>query len=457
MTTKAWEGYLTDHLEVNQNDLVELLRIPSISTDAEHAGDVQRAAEWVAARLKKAGVPEVEIAEKTGHPLVIGHWTVDPAKPTALIYGHYDVQPAVPLELWETPPFEPAVRDGKLYARGASDMKANLLTTIHAIEALGVTAGGPPINVVFFFEGEEEIGSPGLDEWVKANAEKLACDFVLSADSGMDGPDKPVLVTALKGISGCQIDIRTGATDLHSGAYGAAVPNANQVMAKLAASFHTPDGKIAVEGFYNDVVPLTDEDRADIAHGEPAQLDTIAKSGVYTTWGEAGYTETERVAARPTLDINGLWGGFTGEGAKTVTPAEAHLKLTCRLVPNQNPVEIIDLIRAHVEKHIYPGTQFSITPLNGMAYPFGIGKDHPAMVRTREVLKELYGNDPVYVRVGASVPVTGIFQQILNADTVELGFSQPGSGAHAPNEWWRVDDLLLGQRVYCAVLEALGE
>jgi acetylornithine deacetylase/succinyl-diaminopimelate desuccinylase-like protein len=457
MTTRAWETYLAEHLDANQNDLVELLRIPSISTDPAHAGDVRRAAEWVAERLKKAGVPEVEIAKKTGHPVVLGRWTVDPAKPTALIYGHYDVQPAVPLELWETPPFEPTVRDGKLYARGASDMKANLLTTIHAIEALGATAGGPPINVIFFFEGEEEIGSPGLDAWVKANADRIACDYVLSADSGMDGPDKPVLVTALKGISGCQIDIRTGATDLHSGGYGAAVPNANQVIGKLAASFHTADGKIAIDGFYDDVMPLTSEDRADIALGEPGQLDTIAKAGVYTTWGEAGYTETERVAARPTLDINGLWGGFTGEGAKTVTPCEAHLKLTCRLVPKQDPTKIIELIRAHVERHIYPGTQFTITPLNGMAYPFGISKDHPAMARTREVLKELYGNDPVYVRVGASVPVTGIFQQILEADTVELGFSQPGSGAHAPNEWWRVDDLLLGQRVYCATLEALGE
>lgn len=457
MTTRPWETYLVEHLAANQNDLVELLRIPSISTDPEHAGNVRHAAEWVAERLKRAGVPEVEIAEKTGHPLVISRWTVDPAKPTALIYGHYDVQPAVPLELWETPPFEPTVRDGKLYARGASDMKGNLLTAVQAIEALGATAGKPPINVVFFFEGEEEIGSPGLDEWVKANAEKLACDFVLSADSGMDGPNQPVLVTALKGISGCQIDIRTGATDLHSGGYGAAVPNANQVMAKLAASFHTADGKVAVDGFYDEVVPLTDEDRADIAHGAPGLLDMVAKSGVYTTWGEAGYTETERTSSRPTLDINGLWGGFTGEGAKTVTPAEAHVKLTCRLVPNQDPVKIIELIRAHVEKHIYLGTQFAITPLNGMAYPFGISKDHPAMVRTREVLKELYSNDPVYVRVGASVPVTGIFQQILKADTVELGFSQPGSGAHAPNEWWRVDDLLLGQRVYCAVLEALAE
>jgi acetylornithine deacetylase/succinyl-diaminopimelate desuccinylase-like protein len=457
MSTPAWESYLADHLAANQQDLVDLLRIPSISTDPEHAGDVRRAAEWVAERMRKAGVPEVEITDKPGHPVVLGRWTVDPSKPTALIYGHYDVQPAVPLELWDSPPFEPTERDGKLYARGSSDMKANLLTTIHAIEALGATAGGPPINVIFFFEGEEEIGSPGLDTWVKANADRLACDFVLSADSGMDSPTQPILAVALKGIIGCQIDIRTGATDLHSGGYGAAVPNANQVMAKLAASFHTADGQVAIDGYYDRVVPLTAEDRADIALGAPALLDMVEKSGVFTTWGEAGYTEVERTSARPTLDINGLWGGFTGDGAKTVTPCEAHLKLTCRLVPNQDPEQIIDLIRAHVAKHILPGVQFTITPLNGMAYPFAISKDHPAMVRAHAVLKSLYGNDPVYVRVGASVPVTGIFQQILHADTVELGFSQPGSGAHAPNEWWRIDDLLLGQRVYCATLEALAE
>jgi len=456
MPEQAWEAYLAANEQAYLDELIEFLRIPSISTDPEHKDDVRAAAEWVAARMKKAGIPEVEIVESGGHPNVIGRWNAGADKPTVLIYGHYDVQPAVPLELWETPPFEPTIREGRLYARGSSDMKANLLTTLHAVEALGITEGGPPVNVIFFFEGEEEIGSANLPAFVAANQERLRCDVVLSADSGMDGPNSPVLVTALKGVVGCQIDVKSGDTDLHSGGYGASVPNANQVLAQLAASFHTAGGQVAIEGFYDEVVPLTERDRADIAIGDAALDAFIDGSGAYTTWGEAGYTKTERVFARPTLDLNGVWGGFTGQGEKTVTPCEAHLKLTCRLVPDQDPDRILDLIRAHVEKHLYPGVTYTLTPLNGAAYPFAIDRDHPAMVKTGAVLTEIYGAEPMFVRVGASVPVTGIFQRTLAADTVELGFSQPGSGAHAPNEWWRVADLALGSRVYCAVLKALA-
>ena len=457
MSDQNWEAYLAANEQAYLDELIEFLRIPSISTDPEHKDDVRAAAEWVAARMRKAGIPEVEIAESGGHPNVIGRWDAGAGKPTVLIYGHYDVQPAVPLELWETPPFEPTIRGDRLYARGSSDMKANLLTTLHAIEALGVTEGGPPVNVIFFFEGEEEIGSATLPAFVEANKERFRCDVVLSADSGMDGPNSPVLVTALKGVVGCQIDVKTGDTDLHSGGFGASVPNANQVIAQLAATFHTADGQVAIKGFYDDVIALTDRDRADIAMGDDSLRAMIEDSGVYTTWGEAGYSETERVFARPTLDLNGLWGGFTGNGAKTVTPCEAHLKLTCRLVPDQDPDRILDLIRSHVETHLYPGVKYTLIPLNGAAFPFAIDRDHPAMVKTGEVLKAIYGADPLYVRVGASVPVTGIFQRTLNADTVELGFSQPGSGAHAPNEWWRIADLPLGSRVYCSVLKALAE
>jgi acetylornithine deacetylase/succinyl-diaminopimelate desuccinylase-like protein len=456
MTERAWETHLAAHEAEYLDEVLDLLRIPSISTGPEHRDDVRRAAEWVADRMRRAGIPEVEIAPSDGHPIVLGRWMVGENRPTVMIYGHYDVQPAVPLELWRTPPFEPTIVDGRIYARGASDMKANLLSAIQAIEALRATAGAPPVNVIFFFEGEEETGSPNLPPFVAANRDRLKCDVVLSADSMMDGPDKPVLVTALKGIIGCQIDLRTGETDLHSGGYGAAVLNAAQVAGRLAASFHNSDGTVAINGFYDAVLPLTELDRADIALGAENLDGMIASSGVYTRWGEAGYTDTERVYARPTLDLNGMWSGFTGEGAKTVTPCEAHIKLTCRLVPDQDPDAVLDLIRAHVERHIPAGVQATITPLNGAAYPFAISRDHPAMLKTGAVLKELYGVEPTHVRVGASIPVTGIFQRELGADTVELGFSQPGSGAHAPNEWYRLDDLALGRRAYCAVLEALA-
>jgi acetylornithine deacetylase/succinyl-diaminopimelate desuccinylase-like protein len=453
---RAWEAHLAANEAGWLEEVLELLRIPSISTDPAHRDDVRRAAEWVAARMRRAGIPEVEVTSGEGHPVVLGRWIVGDDLPTVMIYGHYDVQPATPLKLWRTPPFEPAIVDGRIYARGASDMKANLLSAIQAIEALAATAGAPPVNVIFFFEGEEETGSPTLPPFVAANRERLKCDVVLSADSMMDGPDRPVLVTALKGIVGCQIDIRTGETDLHSGGYGAAVLNAAQVALRLAASFHAPDGSVAIDGFQDRVVPLTDQDRAEIERGADNLEEMIAGSGVFTRWGEPDYSETERVYARSTLDINGIWSGYTGDGAKTVTPCEAHIKLTCRLVPDQDPDEVLVLIRSHVERQLPAGVRVTITPLNGAAFPFAISRDHPAMVKTGKVLREIYGVDPLPVRVGASIPVTGLFQRELGADTVELGFSQPGSGAHAPNEWYRLDDLTIGRRTYCAVLEELA-
>jgi acetylornithine deacetylase/succinyl-diaminopimelate desuccinylase-like protein len=453
----AWEAYLAEREQAYFEELLAFLRIPSISTDPAHNEETAAAAEWVADRMRQAGVPEVEVVRGTGHPIVTGSWLVDPAKPRVLIYGHYDVQPAEPLELWETPPFEPAVRDGRIYARGAGDMKANLLSVIHAVEAFAKTTGKPPVNLIFLFEGEEEIGSPNLPAYVESAKERLACDVVMSADAGVSGPNLPSLTVALKGLGGCQIDIRTGESDLHSGMYGATVPNANQVAAQLAATFHTEDGKVAVEGFYDKVIPLTAQDREDIGKAAAEETPVLEESRAYALWGEAGYTEYERIYARPTLDINGMWGGFTGEGSKTVTPCEAHIKITCRLVPDQDPLEIVDLVRAHVEKHILPGVKFDVKRLPGLAYPFVLKRDNPALQKAAAVMTELYGREPIYVRAGGSVPITAVFQKVLGADTVSYAFAQSGSNAHAPNEWFRVDDLALGRKGNCMYFEALGE
>ena len=452
----AWRDYLAENESAWYEEVLELLRIPSISTDPERASDVAATAEWVAARMKKAGIPEVEIVAGPGHPLVTGQWIV-PNKPRVLIYGHYDVQPVEPLELWISPPFEPTVRDGKIYARGSGDMKANLLNVLHAVEAFAKTDGEPPVSLIFLFEGEEEIGSPNLPAYVEANKEKLACDVVVSADGGVAGPDVPSLTVGLKGLAGCQIDIKTGERDMHSGMYGAMVANANQVAAKLAASFHTADGAVAIEGFYDTVVPLNDDDEREIARASAEETPILEESGAFAYWGEAEYTPAERAYARPTVDINGMWGGFTGEGGKTVTPAEAHIKVTCRLVPDQDPLEIVKLIEAHVAKHITPGTKFVVKPNEGLAYPFRVRQDLPALQKAAQALEEMYGREPIYTRSGGSVPLTAVFQRVLGADTVSYAFALAGSGAHAPNEWFRVEDLAKGRIGNCRLFELLGE
>jgi acetylornithine deacetylase/succinyl-diaminopimelate desuccinylase-like protein len=451
----------SDFFQTNEdrflNEIIEVLRIPSVSTDPVHKGDLVAMAEWIVERMTRIGVPTVELVETAGHPIVEGRWTVDEARKTLLVYGHYDVQPVDPIELWESGPFDADIRDGKIFARGSADMKINLVTFLQALDAIVTEQGQPPLNLVFLFEGEEEIGSSNLKRFLVDNADRLACDAVLSLDSGFPAVGVPGFFVALKGGAGGQIDLRTGETDLHSGGYGAAVPNANQLMAKLAATFHTPDGKVAIEGFYDRVIDMTDADRAEIAYSASVMQDVREEAGVYTLWGEEGYAPYERIGARPTLDINGMWGGFTGEGAKTVTPCEAHLKLTCRLVPNQDPDEINELIKAHIAKHIPEGVQATYNARLSMSGAYSIPRDNWALQRAASVMSDVYGIPPVFFRTGGSVPITHVFKQALGAETVSLGFFQPGSPIHAPNEWFRLEDIPMARMSYAAVLDALGE
>ncbi|MBA2470511.1 MAG: dipeptidase [Chloroflexia bacterium] len=457
MSTADWKALLAAREDDHLQELVDLLRIPSVSTDPARASDVTATAGVVKNRLLTAGVPVVDIMPTPLHPVVIGEWLVGQDKPTVLIYGHYDVQPEEPVELWETPAFEPAIRDGKIYARGSSDMKGNLLTAIQGVEAVAAANGGqPPVNVKFIFEGEEEIGSPNLREVVRNNRERLAADAVLSADGGQFGSDTPSLTVGLKGLGGCQVNLRTANTDLHSGMFGAKVPNAVQAMVQLAATFHDKDGRIAVAGFYDPVVDLTDEERAEIAL--VAEDDEALKTtlGIDSLWGEPGWTAREREWGRPTLDLNGIWGGFQGDGIKTVTPSEAHLKVTCRLVPNQTPEGVVDLIRTHVERHRPPGSMVEVVRLPGSATPFAVDRSNPVHKAAEAVLTELFGKPPVITRSGGTIPATGIFQDELGIDTVGYAWAMPGSGAHAPNEWYRVEDYFRGRVAYAALLEHLG-
>lgn len=448
------QNYLDAHRSEHFQEFLELLRIPSVSTTPETAGEVRRCAEWVANRLTRAGVPTVELIETAGHPVVYGTWLNAPGKPTLLIYGHYDVQPADPLDLWESPPFEPTIRDGLIYARGAADMKSNLITVIQAIEALARVHGEPPVNLTFFFEGEEEIGSPHARAVIEANKHRLAAQGVLSCDGGMESPTQAGLLVALKGMTGMQIDLRTSTTDLHSGMYGATVPNALQAMAKLAATFHHDDGRVAVHGFYDDVVELTPQERAELNTHPQTEAELLEEAGVTSTWGEPGYTAIERQGARPTIDFNGLWGGFQGEGTKTVTPAEAHLKITSRLVPRQEPARIAELIRQHVLANTPEGAEVTFSSVEKGARAYVVPRDNELQRVAERVLTEHYGSAPLIVRSGGSVPITATFKDVLGLETVTIGFGLPGSKVHAPNEWFREADFDRARTVYAAYLGA---
>jgi acetylornithine deacetylase/succinyl-diaminopimelate desuccinylase-like protein len=448
------QEYFDAHRDAHFQEFLELLRIPSVSTTPETAGDVRRCAEWVMNRMTRAGVPDVELIETDGHPIVYGEWLEAPEKPTILVYGHYDVQPADPLDLWETPPFEPTIRDGLIYARGAADMKSNLITVIQAVEALAAVHGAPPVNLIFFFEGEEEIGSPHARVAIEANKDRLAAQGVLSCDGGMESPTQAGLLVALKGMTGMQIDLRTSSTDLHSGMYGATVPNALQAMAKLAATFHHEDGRVAVEGFYDDVVELTGQERAELNSHPQTESELLEEAGVSATWGEPGFTAIERQGSRPTIDFNGLWGGFQGAGTKTVTPAQAHLKVTSRLVPRQDPARIAELIRQHALANAPDGAEVTFSHVERGAPAYSIPRDNALQATAEQVLTEQYGSKPLIVRSGGSVPITATFKDVLGLETVTIGFGLPGSKVHAPNEWFREADFDRARTVYAAYLGA---
>ena len=453
----TWETYLVEQQPRYQEELLQLLRIPSVSALPEHAGDVQEAAHWVANRLAAAGLEQVHILPTAGHPVVFGEWTHAPGKPTVMIYGHFDTQPADPLELWTSPPFLPEIRDDRVYARGASDDKGNMLIPILAVEALLKTEGALPINVKFFLEGQEEIGSPQLAALIASQKDRLSCDLVLSADGGQYAEDQPALLVAFKGLAGVQIDVRGARTDLHSGVYGGAVSNPIHALVHILDSMRSPEGKILVDGFYDEVVPLSAEDRAAIAaipFDEQAYQESI---GVDALLPEPGYTPQEHLAARPTLEVNGIWGGFQGEGIKTVLPHEAHAKITCRLVPDQDPATIVELLTRHVERNTPAGVRTTVRPLPGAAKPYLISVDHWGNQAAAAVLTELYGKTPYITRLGGSIPVCGLFLRELGAYTVNFAFGLMDEQIHAPDEFLRLSSFRRGPLAYGRLLHRLGQ
>jgi acetylornithine deacetylase/succinyl-diaminopimelate desuccinylase-like protein len=451
-----WQDYLTNNQRRYEGELIEFLTIPSISALSAHAADVRRAGEWVARRLTVAGMQNVEIMETGGHPVVYADWLHAPGKPTILIYGHFDTQPVDPVELWDSPPFTPVVKEGRVYARGASDDKGNMLAPILALEALRQTTGGLPVNVKCFFEGQEEIGSPTLPPFISANRDKFACDFVVSADGGQWTEDQPAIALAFKGLCALQIDVTGPSHDVHSGGYGGAIQNPIHALVQLLDSMRGADGRILVDGFYDSVRPLSTEDRAQIAAVPFDEGEYKERLGIAETFGEAGYSTLERAWGRPTLELNGIWGGFSGEGAKTVLPSQAHAKITCRLVANQDPGQIARLIERHVASHTPPGVNIAVTIQESGAYPYLMPVDHPGNQAAREVHLKLYGKEPLYVRSGGTIPVCSMFLDSLGVYTLNFGFGLNDERIHSPNEFFRLASFVRGQVGYCMLLEQLS-
>ncbi|HEX6289387.1 MAG TPA: dipeptidase [Herpetosiphonaceae bacterium] len=451
------ETYLHAQQARYLDELLEFLRIPSISSLPEHAGDVERAAAWVAGRMSAAGIEHVQIFPTGGHPVVYGDWLHAAGKPTILIYGHFDTQPVDPLALWTSPPFEPVVRDGRVYARGASDDKGNMLVPILVVEALLASEGSLPVNLKFLFEGQEEIGSPQIPAFVAAHRELLACDLAVSADGGQWSETEPAILLGLRGGCAIQIDVQGAVSDLHSGEYGGAIQNPLHALVRILDTMRSPDGKILVEGFYDDVAELSDAERAAVAAVPFDEQEYCRKLGIDALYGEPGYTTRERTWTRPTLEINGIYGGFQGEGVKTVLPNEAHAKITCRLVPNQDPTTIAQRVIDHVHKHAPQGVRVQAQQQPFRAYPYLMPADHPGNEAARSVLIELYGREPYYVRSGGSIPIMMVFLNDLGVYTVNFAFALPDEQMHAPDEFFRLSSFESGQRAYIRLLHRLAD
>ncbi len=437
-------------------DYLEFLRIPSISTLPAHAADCRRAAEFLAERMRRAGLEHVEVAETAGHPVVYGDWLHAEGAPTVLVYGHYDVQPVDPLDLWLKPPFDPRVEDGRVYARGAADDKSNVHLQVEAVRAWLANGGRLPVNLKFVIEGEEESGSVHLGQWLADNRDRLAADLAVVSDTGFFDGNVPAITVGLRGIMYAQVDVSGPATDLHSGGFGGIVRNPATVLCEIVGGLHDADGRVNVPGFYDDVRDLSERDRAELARlpfDEEACRESI---GVDELWGEVGYTTLERRGARPTLEVNGIWGGFQGEGAKTIIPAHAHAKISCRLVPDQDPDRVFALVRDRILALAPEGVRVDVTYVHGGS-PSLTPTDDPGTRAAATSIRDVFGADPVYIREGGSVPVTASFESILGLPVVLLGFMPPDDHAHAPNESMRLDNYEQGTRTMTRYWEALAE
>ncbi|GAB2686845.1 dipeptidase [Mucilaginibacter koreensis] len=427
---------IKNYVEANKqrmlDELFDLLRFPSVSADPKYKADVLKAADYVAARLKDAGAENVEVCQTAGYPIVYGEKIIDQSKPTVLVYGHYDVQPPDPLDLWVSPPFEPTIRDGKIYARGACDDKGQFYMHIKAFELMMQT-NTLSCNVKFMIEGEEEVGSDNLGTFVKENKNRLKADVVLISDTSMLSMKNPSLETGLRGLSYLEVEVTGPNRDLHSGVYGGAVANPATILAKLIASLHDENNHIAIPGFYDDVIELSQQER-DALNAAPYNEEEYKQDlDINDVWGEKGYSTLERTGTRPTLEVNGIWGGYIGEGAKTVLPSKANAKISMRLVPNQSSQKITQLFTEHFTKIAPPYIKVKVTPHHG-GEPVVTPTDSVAYRAAQQAITESFGKEPIPTRGGGSIPIVALFEAELGIKTVLMGFGLDSDALHSPNE-----------------------
>lgn len=436
------KAYIEENKEKILDELFGLIRIPSISSQSDHKADMVKAAEYIKDAILKAGADRAEVMPSKGNPVVFGEKIVDPAAPTVLIYAHYDVMPVDPIELWKSSPFEPVIRDGKVYARGANDDKGQMFVQLKAFEYL-VKSGQLKTNVKFMIEGEEEIGSPSLEAWAKEHKTLVAADVILVSDTGMIAENVPTITQGLRGLAYMEVEVTGPNRDLHSGLFGGAVANPINVLSKMIASCMDDNGHITIPGFYDDVKEVSAEDRAMLAKA-PFNLDTYKKAlDIEEVQGEAGYSTNERTGIRPSLDVNGIWGGYTGEGSKTVTPSKAFAKISMRLVPDQDYHKISDLFKAHFEAIAPKSVKVKVTAHHG-GFPYVAPSDHLGYIAASKAYVDVYGEQPIPVRSGGSIPIITTFERVLGLKSILMGFGLEEDAIHSPNESFSLNRLFKG-------------
>lgn len=434
--------YIEEHKERFIEELVELLKIPSVSADPAYKNEVKACANEVMSSLVAAGADHVEICETAGHPIVYGEKIIDENLPTILVYGHYDVQPADPVELWDSPPFEPVIKDGKIYARGSADDKGQMFMHVKAFEIM-MRNDALPCNVKFMIEGEEEVGSVNLGLFVKENKEKLAADVIVISDTSIIANDVPSITVGLRGLSYVEVEVQGPNKDLHSGVYGGAVDNPINVLCDMISQMKDQDGHITIDGFYDDVEIVSDADRAEMAKAPFDENEFKKGLGINATRSEKGYSAPEGSSIRPTLDVNGIWGGYIGEGAKTVLPAKASAKISMRLVPYQEPAKITNLFKEYFERIAPPSVKVKVTPHHG-GDPLVIPIDFPGYRAASNAMEETFGKTPIPVRGGGSIPIVALFEKELGLKSILMGFGLDSDDIHSPNEHYGVFNYLKG-------------
>jgi len=449
-----YETYFKEHREEQLDELKQWLTIPSISALSAHKEDILTAAHWLLDTLKCAGLENIELHPTAGHPVIYADYLHAPGKPTILVYGHYDVQPVDPLNLWTTPPFEPQIRDGKLYARGATDDKGQVFVHIKALEAILKQEGTLPVNIKLCIEGEEEIGSANLPPFLEANKEKLAADAVLVSDTSLLERGRPAICIGLRGLCSLEVVVSTASTDLHSGSFGGGVPNALHALVSLMSSLHDDKGRVTVEGFYKGVPELSPLMREEFAKQGVDEEKIRENLGLEALYGEQGFTFVERVGARPTLELNGIYGGFQGEGSKTVIPKEAHAKITCRLVGDQDPQHILDAIEAHLKANIQTGAKLQVKQME-KARAFNIDPSDPILQTAADAYGKVYGTRALFTKDGGSIPIMESFARVLEAPVVLMGFGLDDENLHAPDEHFNLENFDKGLLTVVEFLKSL--